>query len=144
MPGLIALVVAAIFFGAAIYINLAEHPARLNLTVNAALAHWGPSYKRGFMMQASLAVVSGVFGFVAWWTNGNPFWAIGAILMLLNWPFTMLVIMPLNHKLEATPLEGASQETKSLLIRWGHLHAVRSLLSGVSTIVFLIAAGKSL
>jgi hypothetical protein len=52
MVGLLALATASIFFGAAIYVNVAEHPARLALDDGAALVHWRPAYKRGFAMQA--------------------------------------------------------------------------------------------
>lgn len=140
MLGLIALVLAAIFFGAAIYINVAEHPARLKLAVGATLQQWGPSYKRGFAMQASLAIASGLSGLAAWWTSGEPLWAIGAVIILINWPYTFLMIMPVNHRLEATPIADASPETGALLIRWGHLHAGRSALSLVATLIFLTAA----
>jgi hypothetical protein len=58
MVGLLALVTASIFFGAAIYVNVAEHPARLALDGGAALAQWRPAYKRGFAMQAPIAVLS--------------------------------------------------------------------------------------
>jgi hypothetical protein len=137
MLGLLALVLAAVFFGAAIYINVGEHPARLNLPVEAALAHWGPAYRRGFAMQASLAVASGLFGLAEWWIDGGALWAIGAMLILANWPYTLLVIMPVNHRLEATPAEGANDETMALLVRWGELHAWRSTLSGLATLAFL-------
>jgi hypothetical protein len=139
MLGLAALVTAAIFFGAAFYINIAEHPARLGLPDAAALAQWGPSYKRGFAMQASIAVASGVLGAAAWWVSGESLWLVGAGLMLVNWPFTLLVIMPTNHLLEATPPQGDA-ETRGRLRRWGRLHAVRSGLSGAATIVYLVAA----
>lgn len=140
MLGLIALVLAAVFFGAAIYINVGEHPARLDLPVEAALAHWGPAYRSGFAMQASLAVVSGLFGLAAWWLNGGALWVIGAVLILANWPYTMLVIMPVNRQLEATAAEEANAGTMALLVRWGELHVWRSTLSGLATLAFLGAS----
>ncbi|MDT0509970.1 DUF1772 domain-containing protein [Novosphingobium sp. MMS21-SN21R] len=139
MAGLAALVMAAIFFGAAVYITLAEHPARLGLDDRAALAQWGPSYSRGFAMQASVAVVSGLFGIGQWWLDGNVLWLAGAAVILANWPFTMLGIMPTNRKLMAATA-GPGGEVRALLVRWGRLHAVRSGLGAVATGLFFVAA----
>ena len=138
--GLLALVIAAAFTGAAIYINVAEHPARLGLSVGSLLTQWKPSYARGFAMQASLAVLGGVLGALAWWTTGDGLWLAGAVVLVSNWPYTLLGIMPTNRQLLATAPESADAATRALLERWGRLHAVRSGLGAIATALFLIAA----
>jgi len=138
--GLLALVIAAVFAGAAIYINVAEHPARLGLPVGALLTQWKPSYARGFAMQASLAVLGGVLGALAWWETGDGLWLAGAVVLVSNWPYTLLGIMPTNRRLIATAPDSADAATRSLLERWGRLHAVRSVLGTIATVLFLLAA----
>ena len=143
MLGLLALATASIFFGAAVYINIAEHPARLGLPDGAALAEWGPAYRRGFAMQAPIAVISALLGAVAWWTTSDPLWAVGAVIMIANWPYTLLAIMPTNRLLESIASVG-DRDTREWLVRWGHLHAVRSGLSAVVTLIYLVAAQRAL
>ena len=138
--GLLALIVAAAFAGAAIYINVAEHPARLQLPIGPLLTQWKPSYGRGFTMQASLAVVGSLLGGLAWWRSGQALWLPGAAVLLANWPYTLLVIMPVNRRLNATdPARADEVTTRRDLIRWGRLHAVRSLLGVFATVLLLIA-----
>jgi len=137
--GLLALITAAMFFGAAIYINLAEHPARLELPVDAAVKQWHPSYKRGYAMQASLALIGTVFGGLAWWSSDDLLWLAGAVIFLANWPFTLLAIMPVNRQLESIDAGRSANEARQLLVRWGRLHAVRSALGGLSTLIYLVS-----
>ena len=128
---------AAIFAGAALYINLVEHPARLSLDTAAAVAQWAPSYQRATLMQASLAVVGFLAAFGVWLLGGGVVWLTAAILIGAVVPFTFLGIMPTNHKLLAPDRDRASPETRTLLQKWGRLHAVRTVLSIIATALML-------
>ena len=136
LAGQLALITAALFAGAAFYINFAEQPARLTLDDRALLAQWKPSYARGFIMQSSLAVVSGASGLAAWWQTGDLRWIAGAILILANWPYTLMGIMPTNHKLNAIAAENAGAASRELITTWGGLHAVRTVLGSAATLAY--------
>src|SRR6185295_7520832 len=135
LTALAAFLVAALFAGAAIYVSVAEHPARLALDDEAALAQWKPSYMRGKLMQASLALVGSLLAFWVWWQDRNLLWLIGGLLLLASWPVTLILIMPVNHRLEASP--GA--ETRALLVRWGRLHWIRTVLGAAAALAMLCA-----
>jgi hypothetical protein len=139
MVGLAGLVIAAVFAGAALYINVAEHPARLTLDDGALLSQWKPAYKHGFAMQAPLAIAGFACGALAWWQTREPTFLAGAVLMIANWPWTLLAIMPTNHALLAVDPAQASATTRAMLVRWGHLHGVRSALGLAATAAFFWA-----
>jgi hypothetical protein len=139
MAGDLALAIAAVFTGAASYINVAEQPARLQLDDRSLLAEWKLSYKRGYIMQASLAIVGGLLGLAAYFISPDWRWILGAIVLLANWPYTIFVIRPTNRRLMDTPPEAATAETRQLIERWGALHAGRSALGLVATLIFLWA-----
>ena len=136
----LALATAAAFTGAAIYISVAEQPARLTLDNKALLAQWLPSYARGFAMQASLALASALFGLLAFWLTRDWRSLVGAALIFANWPYTLLAILPVNKRIAATPLDAANAETRGLIETWGRLHAGRSALGVSATLVYLWAS----
>src|SRR6266581_4718508 len=140
LAGHLALLVAAMFTGAALYVNVVEQPARLRLGDNALLTEWKPSYKRGTAMQAPLAIIGFLLGMLAWWQTENWLWIVGALFLIANWPYTLLVIMPTNRKLMATELSSASRETQDLIKHWARLHTARTALGFAATVIFLWAS----
>ena len=136
--GQLGLIDAALFSGAAIYINVVEQPARLGLEPRALLGEWKPAYHYGTLMQAPLATVGFLLGTAAWWRCDRTAFLVAGLLMLANLPWTLLVIFPTNRKLTETPLESADASTRSLIVRWGRLHAVRSLLGVGATAAFFL------
>ena len=140
LTGLLSICAAAAFAGAAIYINFAEHPARLKLDDGPMLTQWKPSYRNGYLMQASLAIIGFILGIITWYQTGDMRWGLGAVILVANWPFTLLIIMPINRQLEAMPPEQPEPEVRALMERWGSLHAIRSAFGAGATVVFVLAA----
>jgi len=139
LTGNLALTSAALFAGAAFYINVAEQPARMLLEHSALLRQWKPSYKRGFAMQSALAIVAFLLGSAAWWQSGQVLFACGALLMIANWPFTLIVIMPTNHILMGIDPASGDARIRPLLGKWNGLHGVRTALSIAACLCFLAA-----
>lgn len=52
-------------------------------------------------------------------------------------PFTLLVVKPTNDRLLEPNRDLSSRETRSLLERWGRLHAVRTILALFSLALYL-------
>ncbi len=141
MLELLAALSSGLFTGASVYINLVEHPARISCGTALAVTEFAPSYKRAAVMQASLAAL-GVLCAVGAWLSGSPWaWLVGGLLLGAVIPFTLIAIFPTNKQLLNPALDKNSPIAEELLTRWGRLHAVRSVLSLASCVVFVWLIG---
>jgi Domain of unknown function (DUF1772) len=140
LAGQLALVIAAVFTGAAVYINVAEQPARLQLDDQALLTQWKAAYKRGTAMQAPLAVIGFLAGMLAWRQAGDWRWLIGAAILIANWPYTFIGVMPTNKSLMATDPAYAGPQSRRLTEKWAMLHGVRAGFGLAATAIFLWAS----
>jgi uncharacterized membrane protein len=137
LSGSLAIVTAALFTGAALYINVAEHPARMTLGDASSLAQWQSSYSRGFAMQASLALASALLGLLTYWQTDVIGWFVGSCLIFSNWPYTLILILPVNKRLQAVEQPGT--ESSRLLETWARLHAVRTVLGVLAIAAYLLS-----
>jgi uncharacterized membrane protein len=135
----VASLCTALFAGASLYINLVEHPARMECGTALAATEFGPSYRRATVMQASLAVIGLVAAMWAWWLHAGLEWLVGGILLGAVVPFTLVVIFPTNRKLLDPSLDRNSEVARRLLKKWGTLHAVRTTLSLAALLIVLAA-----
>ena len=129
---------AGLFAGAAAYISVVEHPARMQCGSGLAVTEFGPSYHRATIMQVPLAAIGLLCGTAASLVGGHALWAIGGIVLGAVIPFTLIVILPTNKKLLDPVLDKDSSLAEQLLNRWGRLHALRTFLSSVAFLIFLI------
>lgn len=131
----------AIFAGAAVYISLVEHPARLEAGSVLAVTEFIPSYRRAAVMQASLALIGSLAAVGAWFVSDRIVWLAGGLLLIAVVPLTLLVIAPTTRRLHDPDLDRGSLQAGALLRRWGRLHAIRTVLSVVALAMFLLASG---
>lgn len=133
----IAVLSCSLFTGAAVYVNLVEHPARMQCGVEVAATEFAPSYRRATVMQVISAALGLLSSVAAWLAGATFWWLVGGILLGSVIPFTLIVILPTNKQLLSPTLDRRSPETERLLTRWGALHSVRSVLSALALLLFL-------
>jgi hypothetical protein len=129
--------IAGVFFGAALYVNLVEHPARVSCGAAAAVQEFRPSYHRGAVMQGSLSAAGCVLGLIAAWQLSDVHIAANAVLLGLPIPVTLLFIAPTNAQLLSPGLDTATTQPSELLTRWNRLHWIRTILGGLAFVLFI-------
>jgi len=136
----LALFLCGTFFGAAVYISIAQHPASLKAGVSVAAKFFPPMYGLAAPMQIVLAFGGTLGGLVQWYLTDNVLWAIGAAFLVFVIPFTVVVLKPINDQLLDSKAQRTESETENLLNLWAPRHLVRSIASGLSFAIYLWAS----
>jgi hypothetical protein len=134
----LATLCCAVFFGAALYISLVQHPAALEAGHEIYLRYFPVMYRRAAVLQGGTAVLGFLAGIVAWRTSGTRLWLTAAILLGSAVPLTLLVIKPVNDVL-MSPDASRSADLGALFTRWGRLHLLRTMVSGTALLCCLAA-----
>ena len=140
---ILATICAGLFAGGAVFVSFVEHPARLACGTTVAITEFAPSYKRASIMQATLASLGLLVAVGAWLLTLDGWLLFGGLVLGANIPFTLIVIMPTNHRLLSPSLDKSSMEAGELLQTWGRLHAVRTALGVVAFLIFVWRAGST-
>jgi anthrone oxygenase-like protein len=132
---ILSFICTGLFAGAALYVSLVEHPARLACSTEIALAEWRPSYKRAAIMQVILAV-GGVMGAIGAYMYGRGTSVLVAGIVLATVvPWTLIIIMPTNRQLLDSTRVSSTPDTDVLLRKWGRLHLIRTVASLLALVV---------
>ena len=139
--GSLALAAAGGLVGAAVYVNYVEQPARLALDDEALVKEWEPSDHRGFVVLAALALLSALFGFIAYRELDDVRWVLGALVVLASWPYTYVAIVPLNNRILALIEGGALHEARGVTKLWGLLELGQIGIGLAAVLIYVWAAG---
>ena len=139
MIEILATLCAGTFFGAAVYINLAQHPATLEAGGEFASNFFPPMYSKASTLQIILALGGTVLGIISWFLSDNTYWLIGVVFLVSVVPITIFFIKPINDQLLNPAHRLESEEVVVLLKQWNPRHWVRSGVSSVAFFCYLMA-----
>ena len=133
----LALFLCGTFFGAAVYISIAQHPATMKAGIPFAAAFFPPMYGLAAPMQIVSALGGTLAGIGMWFSGGGLLWLVGAILLVFVIPYTIIILKPINDQLLDMQAKRSEAETEKLLNLWAPRHWVRSIASGLSFATYL-------
>ncbi|XP_052810382.1 uncharacterized protein LOC128238464 isoform X2 [Mya arenaria] len=139
---------AGLFAGNAMYINLVDHPARMNLKTPEMRIVWKEGFHRAKRIQGTMVLIGAAAATGAWYLEENADrrlpWLLGAGLFITVWPWTLLVMIPdINRNLDENVLKNRGEAwSRDHMIRWNKQHGFRTLVSLGAFGIFLYALAR--
>jgi len=85
-----------------------------------------------------LAAVGFLSAVAAWLMGGSVWWLVGGVFLVAVIPYTLIVALPTNNRLLDPTIDKNPDLARRLLIRWGRVHTVRSVMSLATFVVFMM------
>jgi Anthrone oxygenase len=133
---LLSFATASAFFGAALYVNVVEQPARLALDARAMVREWTPSNRRGVAMFASLAMASALLAYVEYIRTSDVRWLLGGTIVLASWPYAYFVMSPVNSLLYGIRRNAPAPMIRELMRDWGLLEWGQTAIGFAAACIF--------
>ncbi|EAR03067.2 hypothetical protein FB2170_07250 [Maribacter sp. HTCC2170] len=125
-------------FGVALTSSIIVHPILKMVSRSTAIEVFKPFFDKTHKAVLWMSIVVSILALVLSYTSGNWWWFGISLLMHLNGPYTIFFMMPTNRRLMAEGVDSNSEQTKTDLLNWGNLHAVRTIWNGLIFLAFII------
>lgn len=125
-------------FGVALTSSVIVHPILKMISRTAAIEVFKPFFDKTHKVVLYMSIVVSVLALIVSIITKNWWWFGISLLMHLNGPYTIFTMMPLNRRLMEDDVDPNSEQTKNDLLKWGSLHAVRTVWNGFIFLAFIV------
>ena len=87
---------------------------------------------------AALALVAALFGFAMYFDTHDVRWAIGAVFIMLSWPYTFFAIVPMNNRILAVSANEPAA-AREMVRTWGLMQYGQTAIGAAACAIFLWA-----
>lgn len=124
-------------FGVALAASIVVHPILISIKPASAIEIFKPFFDKTHVIVLVLSIVVSLLCLLVSILSGEWSWFLISLLMHLNGPYTVFLMMPLNRRLMADDVDPDSAQSTDDLVKWGSLHAVRTVWNGAVLIALL-------
>ncbi|KAJ3037583.1 hypothetical protein HDV00_001470 [Rhizophlyctis rosea] len=125
----VSLLGAGLFTGAALYITVAEVPARAERPAETARGEFQTTFPRALRLQAPLAVITAFTAGGYAYVSNQPLLYVPCGLFAAMLLVTLLLIRPHYERLMDKKEVLTAEQASSIMTKWGTNHAIRTVLS---------------
>lgn len=135
---LLVILIMGAQFGIALTASIVVHPILVKAKKVTAIEVFKPFFDKTHILVLYMSIIVSLLALAVSIISGNWWWFGISLIMHLNGPYTVFFMMPLNRRLMDEKVNPDSEQTSDDIIKWGKLHAVRTVLNGLIFIGIII------